>query len=345
MGNDINNISDKLFDIVNHLPECCRTYILHSQTALSLTTRLEYARDLDRFFDYMISYNAHFAILKKENITVKDLEIIRPDDITIFISKYADNPNTAARKRASLSAFFKFLCANQTLHYNPVEGTMRVKIPENEHVIYLDPEEQKKFLNAVMHGTGLTDNQLKYHERYRLRDTAMMALFLSTGIRVSELKNINIGDVELDNCCLYVIRKGGKTQMVPFNDNVCILIQDYLDERRSKFQYIEITDPLFSNLKGERLTSRAIENLVKKYSKAALTSAKGYQITPHKLRSTYAMNFYRASGNNILLTKDVLGHQSITTTNKYAKATKTEVYNARNLIDPVAAMTPEKDPE
>lgn len=336
MGNDY-NLSPKLFAIIEQLPDCCDTYLTHSETALSLSTRLEYARDLLAFFNYLISYNPHFAIMQLKDITIRDLEKISPNDITIFVNHYTKNENTAARKRASLSAFFKFLCANRSLTYNPVDGSMRVKIHENERVIYLDDEEMKFFLDAVRNGTGLTDSQLKYHERYKTRDLAMMGLFLSTGIRVSELKNIDIQDVELESCRMYVIRKGGKTNMVAFNDSVKSLIEDYLEERREKFRYLEVTDPLFATLKGERLTSRAIEKLVKKYAIAALSNRgnKAYKISPHKLRSSFAMNFYRASNNNILLTKDVMGHESIVTTNKYAKATKQEVYDARNLVNPL----------
>lgn len=336
MGID-RNLSDNLFEKIDQLPDCCRTFILHSQSALSLTTRMQYALDLIAFFDYLISYNPHFAVLTKKQISAQDLEYVTSDDITIFISKYSRNKNTAARKRASVSSLFRFLCANHTLHYNPVDGSIKVKIPENEHIIYLDENESRCFLDTVMYGTGLSDSQLRYHDRYRVRDTAMMVLFLSTGIRVSELCNIDIKDIDLDTCRMYVTRKGGKTQMVPFNDSVCDLIRDYLEERRAKFRYIEVTDPLFTTLKGERLTTRAVENLVKKYAKAALPE-KGYQISPHKLRSTYAMNFYRASGHDILLTKDVMGHKNIVTTNKYAKATKAEVYNARNLVDPMSGM-------
>lgn len=328
------DISEKLIENVNSLPDCCRTYLLHSQSALSLSTRVQYSRDLITFFNYLISYNPHFAVLKRTDITIDDLIKITPDDITIFVSKYAKNKNTAARKRASIAAFFRFLCANNTLQYNPVEAAIKVKIPENEHIIYLDEEETQFFMNAVMYGTGLTDAQLKYHERYRVRDTAMMALFLSTGIRVSELTNLDIKDIDLSNYSMYVTRKGGNIQMVPFNDSVSSLIEDYLEERKTRFHSIEMTDPLFSTIKGERLDPRSVENLVKKYAIASLPS-KGYQISPHKLRSTFAMNFYRASGHDILLTKDFMGHQNIVTTNKYAKATKKEVYEARNLVNPL----------
>lgn len=333
-AHNASDISEKLIANVNRLPDCCRTYLLHSQSALSLSTRVQYSRDLVMFFDYLISYNPYFAVMEKKDITIHDLTKITPDDITIFISKYAKNKNTAARKRASLSAFFRFLCANKSLQYNPVEVAIKVKIPENEHIIYLDEEETQFFMDAVMHGTGLTDPQLKYHERYRVRDTAMMALFLSTGIRVSELTNLDIKDIDLERYCMYVTRKGGNVQMVPFNDSVTMLIEEYLEERKTRFHAIEMTDPLFTTIKGERLDPRSVENLVKKYAIAALP-VKGYQISPHKLRSTFAMTFYRASGHDILLTKDFMGHQHIATTNKYAKATKQEVYDARNLVNPM----------
>ena len=136
-----------------------------------------------------------------------------------------------------------------------------------------------------------------YHERTKKRDLALLSLMLGTGIRVSECVGLNLDDIDFKNNGIKVHRKGGAEVVVYFSDEVCAALCDYLEERRG-------------------ITVRAVENLVKKYSKL-VTNIKN--ITPHKLRSTYGTSLYKATGD-IYLVADVLGHKDVNTTKKHYAA-------------------------
>lgn len=326
------NYTEKLIEIAERLPDFCQSFLLETQTERSSSTRLAYARDLELFFDYLISYHPHFAEKSKNDLLITDLKMITAIDINRFISKYAEKhaETTVARKRASLSSFFAYFCGIRQLDYNPISGATKVKIHENENLVYLNNEEQKKIVATVTHGTGLDKNKAIYHDRYQKRDTALLSLLLDTGMRVSELHGIDIKDLDLEECSVIVLRKGGKIEKVYFSDYVCNLISDYLEEKQDKFRFNGSEEPLFTTLQGNRLSVRAIEVLIKKYAKASLPS-KANKLSPHKMRSTFAMDLYGAT-YDLLLVQKRMGHKNITATNIYAKATDKQVAESRNII-------------
>ena len=109
-------------------------------------------------------------------------------------------------------------------------------------------------------------------------------------------------------------------------------MKEYFDSQKAKFwSTSEVELPAFTTTKGERLSVRAVETLVKKYVKASLPD-KALTISPHKLRSSFAMTFYEASNYNLLLLQKRLNHASVTTTTVYAKATQKEVEDSRNVL-------------
>jgi site-specific recombinase XerD len=191
-------------------------------------------------------------------------------------------------------------------------------------------EEQEKLLQTVNYGSGLDDKKMKYHGRYQKRDLALIMLLLDTGMRVSELHGIDLKDLDLDNCSVIVTRKGGNVATLYYSDEVRNLLQDYIDERKSKFPHIGAEEPLFVTLQGNRLAVRSIETLVKKYAVTALPG-KGYLISPHKMRSSFAMELYGET-RDILLLQKKLGHTNITATNIYAKASNKDMEDSRNIL-------------
>ncbi len=162
------------------------------------------------------------------------------------------------------------------------------------------------------------------------RDIRMFLDFIVNFI--PDYAETNVRDLTVGS--VVVTRKGGDTQTVYYSDECAEYLQIYFDSQKAKFNLKDANHfPAFTALSGERLGVRAVERLVKKYVKAALPDkAEGSKITPHKLRSSFAMSFYAASGNDILKLQKKLNHKSIATTNVYAKAANTDMEDTRNLL-------------
>ena len=318
MNTNINNFNAK----VTTLPDKAQSYLKTTGTQSALSTRLAYAIDLNDFFDWMIEMSPDFCDIQKENIGVDELNKIKSEDISNYISFQSDRglkERTVARKRAALSSFFTYLVNNRYIAFNPVAAAAKVKVQKSDQVIYMNMDEQNQFYSVVNNGIGLPTGAAKRHDRYKTRDKALIMLMLDTGMRVSEINSININMLDMEECSVIVERKGHKIQKIYFSEDVRDLIRDYLNERNIKDNLLNKKEPLFVTTSGERLSIRAIQVLVKKYSTSALPG-KGESITPHKLRSSFAMEFYGV-GHDLLALQRKLGHENIVTTNVYAKAT------------------------
>lgn len=332
--------ADKLIAISNELPDFCTPFLLETGADHTVRTRCAYAYDLCVFFDYLISYHPYFAEMdSKKLIHTNDLYQISTSDINRFLSKLLEtlSKKTVARKRASLSSFFTYMSAgthSPLKNFNPVLGSIKVKLEKNDTVIYLTVEEQNILIEGIKYGKGLTDKQLMYHELLKKRDTALVVLLLDTGMRVSELNNLDIKDVDFDSCSAIITRKGEKIQQLYFSDEACGYLQEYLNERKTRFPFMSHGEPLFVTQTGDRLSVRAIEEMVKKYARANLPQ-KADLISPHKLRSSFAMTYYPASGYDLLALQKELGHNTLAATNVYSKATETTLRNNRSLLENV----------
>ena len=202
------------------------------------------------------------------------------------------------------------------------------KLHESE-IIRLDSDEVVRLLDEVESGDNLTKSQKKYHDKTKLRDTALLTLLLGTGMRVSECVGIDINDVDFKNSGIKIRRKGGYEAIVYFGDEVEIALLNYLEYRNTITPVAGHENALFLSLQNKRISVRSVENLVKKYS-GLITTLK--HITPHKLRSTYGTNLYKETGD-IYLVADVLGHKDVNTTRKhYAAIEDRRRYNARNEV-------------
>ena len=316
----------------NELPQFCTPFLLETGTEMASTTRLAYAHEISWFIDYLIENTEYFCDKEKKEITIDDIKHVTAQDVSRYLTMYKDlgrAERTVARKRAALSRFFTYLTDNRLIPFSPVAAAVHVKVHQSDEVIYLNMDEQIRFLDTVDCGDLLDQKKQKYHDKYRIRDIALITLLLDTGIRVSELHGIDIGDFDFNECSVIVQRKGGNFQTVFFSDDTRDRLIEYLDERKAKNIDIIPTDAFFVTLKGERLSVRAIEVLVKKYATAI--PGKGRKITPHKMRASFAMEFYTET-KDILALQRKLGHKNITATNIYAKATDKKMKETRSIL-------------
>ena len=165
------------------------------------------------------------------------------------------------------------------------------------------------------------DKDFSHNANTRLRDLAILTLFLDTGIRVSELVGINIDDIDFSLNGFLVTRKGGNQAILYFPDEVAEVLRDYLKVRLNISPLEGHEDALFLSLQRKRISVRAVQVMVKKYATLAAPLKK--HLSPHKLRSTFGTNLYHETGD-IYLVADVLGHSDVNTTRRHYAAMSDE---------------------
>jgi site-specific recombinase XerD len=174
-------------------------------------------------------------------------------------------------------------------------------------------------LDAVTNGSGLTPKELQYWEKTKYRDKAILIVFLTYGLRLSELQQLNVSSFNFNRGEFKIYRKRGKESTMPLNRSVTQVINDYLKLERPPDDELEDLhkDALFLSLQGKRMTERAIRDLVKKYTSIGMRTARSAGYSPHKLRATAATSLI-GRGNSIFDVQALLDHEQVTTTQLYA---------------------------
>lgn len=321
---NIDNIQ-KMREVLETLPPFCKQFFRGISETTSERTRLAYAYDLRVFFEYLHDSNKSLGSMDIREFPLSLLEQLTREDIEEYMEylsyykkddkEYTNDERGKKRKLASLRSFYNYYFEAELIEKNPAVLVPLPKLHEKE-IIRLDPAEVAILLDQVEEGTGLTTAQKRFHQATKLRDVAILTLLLGTGIRVSECVGLDIGDVDFRNNGIRIIRKGGFESVVYFGEEVENALQDYLEERRRIIPQSGHENALFLSLQNRRMSVRAVENMVKKYS-STVTSLK--KITPHKLRSTYGTSLYKETGD-IYLVADVLGHKDVNTTRKHYAA-------------------------
>ena len=325
------NCIERAYAIIKDLPYYVEDFFVGVEQRTSPLTRLNYAYDLRIFFNFLTK--KVFRDKKVSYIELKDLDLLTSNDFEYFLSylnhyeingKYERCTETGkARKLSTLRAFYKFFYNKNLLSGNTPTKVLMPKIHEKE-IIRLESNEKVDeigdMLYVVESGTGLTKRQKAFHQATKLRDTAIITLFLGTGIRISELVGLNVSDFDFKNRSFIVTRKGGNRTVLYYNDQVALALEEYLLTRENSETTIN-EDALFLSLQNKRISTRMVQELVKKYAKIVSPLKK---ITPHKLRSTFGTNLYRQTGD-IYVVADCLGHKDVNTTRKHYAALTDDV--------------------
>ncbi len=319
----------KIRALLLELPVLCGSFFRAIDSQTSVLTRYAYAIDLRGFFQFAVEQEDLFAGRSIPSLTASDLEKIQAYHIELYLNEVSyyqkgdhervNQERAKARKLSSLRSFFKFLHKQE---YLPTNVAALVDIPKlyEKAIIRLEPNEVADLLDMAENGEGLTDRQKQYHAATKLRDVAILTLFLGTGIRISELVGIDLNDIDFENDAFVVTRKGGSEDILNFGVEVHRALSDYFMQREKQTPLPGHEQALFLSMQMRRITARAVENLVKKYAKIAAPLKK---ITPHKLRSTYGTMLYHET-EDIYLVADVLGHKDVNTTRKHYAATSEE---------------------
>lgn len=332
------NIQDfeKITELLTELPPFCEEYFLGIESRTSCQTRLKYAYDLRIFFDYLCKN-------KYPNLDVLDLEIshlgaVEAKDIERFLSYLSHyrfrgkflscDERAKARKLSTVRAMFKYFFNKDKIKSDNSAKVSTPKLHDKE-IIRLDSAEVVDMIKVTETGQGLSRHASSYHNKTHLRDTAIITLFLGTGIRISELVGLDNDSFNFAANSFLVTRKGGNQAILYFSDEVKYALQEYQAEKANDPRVPKDENAFFLSMQYKRINVRSVEILVKKYSKIATPLKK---ITPHKLRSTYGTRLYNATGD-IYIVADVLGHRDINTTKKhYAAITEENRRKAANIL-------------
>lgn len=314
---------DRIDALLEDLPYFCEDFLRGVETRTSTLTRLNYCYDLRIFFDFLTKKK--FRGKEVHDLTLEDLEAVTDTDIEIFLSYLSNyrfgekrlscDEHGKARKLSTVRSLFKYFFNKGLIEVNNTAKVSTPKIHDKE-IIRLEGDEIPSIINTAETGQGLSGHARGYHEQTKVRDTAILTLFLGTGIRISELVGLDDESIDFTNNSFIVTRKGGNQAILYFSDEVAEALAAYIAQKEDDPKIPSDEHALFLSLQNRRITVRAVENLVKKYAKIVSPLKK---ITPHKLRSTYGTALYRETGD-IYIVADVLGHKDVNTTRKHYAA-------------------------
>ena len=331
-----NDIYLKCEELENQLPKFLKGFFSYLKGNVLPATRLAYLHDIRFFFKYLIDETDLTEAKTTDKIRLSDLEQVKAVDVNMFIDYcrkykvdtgdtiyiYENSNKSLARKKSSVSVMFKQLYRDELLSKNITDGfdPIRVPKPGEREIKALQDDEVMIMLDAVSNGTGLTAHEHSYWEKTKKRDKAILILFLTYGLRLSELQQLNVSSFNFNRGEFKIYRKRGKESIMPLNNSATAVIQDYLDNERAPESSLdnEYKDALFLSLQGRRMTERQIRELVKKYTSIALNTTRKTGYSPHKLRATAATSLI-GRGNSIFDVAALLDHEQVTTTQLYAR--------------------------
>ena len=310
-------------------PEYINSFLDYSAVVLNKSPNSvkEYNYDLNMFLKYM---KIDFKLTKENDfskINIKDFDIqtlkkITTNDINSFLSYLALNqgskPATRARKISTIRIFFAYLFDQKLIDDNPAIG---IKTPKQEKRMpkYLSLDDSKKLLNVTA----------DENDENKERDYAIITLFLNCGLRLSELVGINISNIDFSENRLTVIGKGNKERTIYLNESCIKAIQDYMSVRPKEGVKVDSkgsNKALFLSKRKERISNRMVQYIVEReLMKAGLDTSK---YSTHKLRHTAATLMYQYGHVDIRALQELLGHESIATTEIYTHVSNEQVRNA-----------------
>ena len=308
-------------------PDFVNSFLDYTITILnkSPNTVKEYNYDIANFLKYIkkqfkLTDEADLKEIKINDMDISILKKITLQDIHGYISYMAidlkSSPATRARKISAIRVFFKYLTSKaKIIDVNPAQDLETPKLGKRMPR-YLSLEESKKLLNVSQDDT----------DRNSIRDHAIITLFLNCGMRLSELVGINISNIDFSESRMTVIGKGHKERTIYLNKACMNALKDYLSIRPHDKVKNDSRDALFLSERKERISNRTVQNIVKnELARAGLDTTK-YSV--HKLRHTAATLMYQYGDVDIRALQELLGHESISTTEIYTHVNDERVRNA-----------------
>ena len=297
---EFHTLPQSVIEFLNYLS------VVRSKSELTV---LEYASDLRLFFRFMLVYRGIVAKdteFEKIDISFIDLDFIKTvkiSDAYAFLSycrsERKNDSASIARKVSSLRAFFKYLCVKmKQIPENPME---ELESPKLKKALpkYLSLEESIQLLDSI-------------DGRDKERDYAIITLFLNCGLRLSELCSLNYSDIKTDGT-MTVTGKGNKERTIYLNEMCVNAVKEYMKVR--PVDGVKDKHALFLSNRKSRISPKTVQHIVEKFIEKSGLGDRGY--STHKLRHTAATLMYQKGGVDVLLIKDILGHENLATTEIY----------------------------
>ena len=290
----------------------------------SKNTVKEYNYDLATFLRFIkmhfkLTDETDLKIIKFDDVTIDTLKKVKLEDLHAFLGYLTKNFNskatTRSRKVSSLRIFFNYLCQKNLLEINPTQNLETPKIGKRLPR-YLTLEDSKKLLDVASN----EDN------RNNERNYAITTLFLNCGMRLSELVGINLTDIVWDECQMNVIGKGNKERTIYLNKACIRALEDYIRVRPKTGLKADAEKALFLSERKQRISRRMVQEIIySELKKAGLDTTK---FSVHKLRHTAATLMYQYGQVDIRALQELLGHESISTTEIYTHVSNNQVRDA-----------------
>lgn len=302
----------------------------------------EYLFDLRTFFRFLLSRDMGISPESDEflkiDISKIDIEYIRgisTEDIYEFLlytgTVRKNMWSAKSRKLSAIKMFYKFVVNKRNLiEVNPTTNIESPK-PRRSLPKHMSLEECLLFLEAIKNDT---------ESEHRVRDYAIITLFLNCGMRLSELVGINISDLDRELRTVRVVGKGTKERMIYLNEACRSALSEHLAERTSEKYKTCTTKALFLSNRNTRISNKTVQHIVYKYLKLAGLESKHY--STHKLRHTAATLMYQSGQVDIRVLKDILGHEQLNTTQIYTHVSSDSMAQAMDQ-NPLANIGAKQD--
>lgn len=271
---------------------------LRVEKALAPNTALAYRQDIDKLTDYL-------GDTPVENATTEQIEQFLGDIRDLGIS-----PRSQARIISGIKAFYKFLTIEGITHENPT--------------LLIEPPQQGRHLPEVLSVRQIDDiiNAIDTTTPEGIRNQAIIETIYSCGLRVSELVNLQLGDIQRQEKYIRVQGKGDKQRIVPISDQALLLIDNYLTQVRANIiAKPEAANTIFLNRRGGRLTRQMVFIIIKRLCELAGITK---NVSPHTLRHSFATHLLEG-GANLRAIQQMLGHENISTTEIYVHIDRTRL--------------------
>jgi integrase/recombinase XerC len=282
-------------------------------------TLRNYESDLEQFRQFL------FGIEKREDFPLSEIDRLTIREWMATLHAAGKKKTSIARKLASLRTLFQFLIREGKLESNPAKMVATPKI-ERKLPNHLSMEDAVRFIETPDANDDLGR-----------RDRAILEFLYATGIRVGELVNIDLKDIDLRERMVRVFGKRRKERIVPFHAHALDALMHYLEESRPVFlnnapESVRAANACFLNYQGTRITTRSVGRMIDKYIKQC---ADVHKISPHSLRHTFATHMLD-SGADLRDIQELLGHARLSTTQIYTQVSMEKMIDVYSKAHPKA---------
>ena len=261
-------------------------------------TEKNYELDLFKYFDYLDKNNLNYLTVKYKDVS----------NFTLFLAKQNYKSTTINRIDSSIRSFYNYLELEEKINGNPFKAASNLKVP-------------KRLPNYFKYDEYLTMIGVIDKDDFEYRNRLILEMLFATGLRVSELSNIKIKDIDFSEREIKIMGKGSKERFVFYNKECATVLDSYMRECRCKLLNGKDSEYLFINHLGDKLTDRGIRLIIDKIVKKSCIKSK---VSPHTFRHTFATMLLN-EGCNIKSVQELLGHSSLGTTGIYTHLTNDEV--------------------